>query len=137
MLFIQRIFRSWRFTIAKHLGAFKANRWIHEKIHSFFMFVFLLCLFGILMIPSILCTWIVVSSLCVLEWVLKELFQPKIFARVPSKSSQGPFVGHTRGKRFFSLPELYVANTGYYGKDNNPIRGLYAGEYIKKRRWFE
>ena len=65
---------------------------------------------------------------------IKVMLQPKIVQIVESQKMHGIFKGE-RSAKFFELPQLYVAETGYTEDDGRPILGLYAGEKIEKGRY--
>jgi hypothetical protein len=120
--------------VLKHLKAFKANRWLHEQIKDFSLFVLCIGVFGLLAIPDYVYIWFsaIWSSLAVL--LLKVLLQPRCVWNIAAVRNQGPYQGH-KGNRYLYLPSVYIAETGYTGNDGRPILGLYAGEFIRKNRY--
>lgn len=91
--------------VLKHLKAFKANRWLHEKIKDLSFFVLCIGVFGLLAIPDYVYIWFpaILSSLAVL--LLKVLLQPRCVWNIEAVSNKGPYRGH-RDYQYVFLPSV-------------------------------
>ena len=119
--------------LAVHFAVFKANRWLHDKIHKFSIMLFFLSSAGRFIFPHVPTIWAIAISLSLLEVVIKSMFQPRIIQTVDAYKRHGPYIGAS-GTKNYDMPKLYIAETGSYGTNGRPILGLYAGEDIDYRR---